>query len=255
MQKSSVFFVSALLQLTIFSFSQERGDSVSIRHFSGSVSVTHNGISLVPTFSLGKPAGIILLSMGNERFSFDPDIRFSLKGKPWSMLFWFRYKLIHTGKFRVNIGTHPALNFRTMRVSLNGDSAEIIESRRFLAGELFPSYLISENVSIGIYYLYGRGFEKSVPKNNHFLTLNGNFSYIPVAGKLFMKLNPQFYYLRQDDHDGFYFTSSMTLAGKNFPLSISAIINKSIRSDITGSKDFVWNTSLVYSFGKKYVRQ
>jgi len=36
------------------------------------------------------------------------------------------------------------------------------------------------------------------------------------------------------------------VAKKNFPLSISAIINKTINSDITGSKNFVWNVSLIY---------
>ena len=67
-----------------------------------------------------------------------------------------------------------------------------------------------------------------------------------------MKVNPQFYYLKLDDEDGFYFTSSMTLVKKNFPLSVSAIINKVIQTNITASENFVWNASLVYSFNKKY---
>jgi aryl-alcohol dehydrogenase-like predicted oxidoreductase len=45
--------------------------------------VTNNGISLVQTFSLGKPAAIVTLSIGKGKLSFEPDLRFSLKEKPW----------------------------------------------------------------------------------------------------------------------------------------------------------------------------
>lgn len=69
-----------------------------------------------------------------------------------------------------------------------------------------------------------------------------------------MRFSPQLYYLKMDKNDGVYFTSAFTVAKKNFPLSISAIINKTIQTDITASKNFVWNTSLIYSFNKKYLK-
>jgi hypothetical protein len=68
-----------------------------------------------------------------------------------------------------------------------------------------------------------------------------------------MKLNPQIYYLKLDRQDGFYFTSSLTLAKKNFPLIIQSTINKIIDTHIAGSKNILWNVSLVYSFNKNYV--
>ena len=68
-----------------------------------------------------------------------------------------------------------------------------------------------------------------------------------------MKVNPQLYYLKLDAQDGFYFTSSFTIVKKNFPLSVSAIINKEIKSNIRGSKNLIWNVSLVYAFNKNYV--
>ena len=68
-----------------------------------------------------------------------------------------------------------------------------------------------------------------------------------------MKVNPQLYYLKLDAQDGFYYTSSFTVAKKNFPLSVSAIINKEIKSNIKGSKNLIWNVSLVYAFNKNYV--
>lgn len=249
----NLFLLTLLLLLRgQFIFSQKSDSANKIRHFSGSVSITHNGISLIPTFSLGKPASIIMLSMGGERFSFDPDLRFALEGKPWSMLFWFRYRLVNSGKFRLGIGAHPALNFRSMRLPVNGDSADVILARRFLAAEIAPGYQLSENVSVGIYYLGSKGFDINVPKTTHFLTLNSTIANIPLPAHMHLRLNPQVYWLKQDKNDGFYFTATVTLTMQKFPLSVSAIFNKELSGDIPGSKDFVWNTSLVYSFSKKY---
>jgi hypothetical protein len=66
---------------------------------------------------------------------------------------------------------------------------------------------------------------------------------------------PQVYYLRINNNEGFNFISSLTVSKKNLPLSLSAFINKTIHSDIPGSKNFIWNASLIYTFGKKYVEQ
>jgi hypothetical protein len=66
-------------------------------------------------------------------------------------------------------------------------------------------------------------------------------------------ITPQVYYLNQGAHDGFYFTSAFMLARSNFPISVSSVINKVIRTDISASKDFVWNITLTYSFGRQYV--
>lgn len=223
--------------------------------FSGAVSVTNNGISIVPSFSLGKPAVIFNLAMAKNRFSFDPDIRFSLAGKPWSFLFWGRYKLVNNDRFQMHAGTHLGLNFKSTLLPINGDTSNLTVTRRYLAGELYPRFLLAQNISIGIYYLYSHGLDAGTIGNTHFITLNTNFSNIPLSKQLFIRFNPQFYYLRLDEEDGFYFTSTLTVARKNFPLSVSAIVNQVIRSNITGSKNFVWNVSLVYAFHKKYVEQ
>ncbi len=85
--KKAVVFVVFLL-LTHFSFSQTIDSTKSIGYFGGAVSVTNNGISLVPTFSLGKPAVIFDMVVGKRKLSFEPQLRFALDGKPWSFLFW-----------------------------------------------------------------------------------------------------------------------------------------------------------------------
>ena len=235
------------------SFAQSEDHPKKISHFSGSIGVTQNGISLVPTFSLGDPAALVMLSVGKGRLSFEPDLRFALEGKPWSFLFWWRYKAVDNPKFRLRVGAHPALNFRTQTITVNGDEQEAILTRRFLAGELAPNYFLTKNISVGMYYLYGRGFQKTTARNTHFLTVNTNFSSIPVAGPFYLQFTPQVYYLRQDKDDGFFVTATLTAARKNFPFSVSSIVNKELSSDIPGAKDFVWNVTLTYSFGKQYV--
>ena len=244
----------ALLMLSHFSFSQKKDSAKSISHFSGSISITNNGISIVPSFSLGKPAAIFSLSVGKNRYSFEPDLRFSLGGKPWSFLFWGRYKLVTTDKFKMNTGAHLGLNFKTSVIPINGDSSETTVTRRYLAGELSPNYFLSKNFSVGLYYLYSHGLDAGTIGNTHFITFNLNYSNIKITDQFFLNINPQFYYLKLDAQDGIYFTSSLTVAKKNFPLAVSAIINKEIKSNISGSKDFLWNVSLVYTFNKKYVK-
>jgi hypothetical protein len=256
LMKKKIFFLSFIAaycwQAT---WAQQTDSTKKVAHFSGTVSITNNGISLIPTFSLGKPATIINLSAGKGKLSFEPDMRFALEGKPWSFLFWWRYKLVTTKKFKLTVGAHPALNFRTMRLLLGGDSTDVIVTRRFLAGELSPNFMLSKNISLGMYYLFSRGFDKNVAKHTHFLTLNSTVSNINLPGKLHLRFTPQFYYLKQDKQDGVYFTATMTVARRNFPFSVSAIINKTIQSNIQGSKNFVWNASLIYSFNKKYAEK
>jgi hypothetical protein len=244
--------VLILLLFTQFSFSQKTDSTKKISHFSGAITATSNGISLVPTFSLNRPAVMFNLSIGKGKLSFEPDMRFSMSGKPWSFLFWWRYRM-QKDKFHFTLGAHPALNFRTQISPTDGN--EMIVTRRFLASELAPNYFITKNTSIGMYYLYSRCFDKGAARNTHFITLSSNFRNIRIGNQLIANFIPQFYYLKQDKVDGVYFTSTLTLAKRNFPFSVQSIINKEIESEITGSKNFVWNVSLIYSFSKQYIQK
>ena len=252
MQRIKILLAFTFSLNALSSLSQEADSTKPLSHFSGSITLTNNGISLIPTFSLNDPAILFNLSIGKGRFSFEPDMRFSLEGKPWSFLFWSRYR-IKANKFLLTLGAHPAVNFRTQ--NSHTDSSEMIVARRFLAGELAPNYSISKNISVGIYYLYSRGFDTGTPENTHFVTVNAGFRNIRLGNQLVAQVIPQFYYLKQDALDGFYFTSTFALAKKNFPLFIQSIINKEIESKITGTRSFVWNVSLIYSFNKMYAQQ
>jgi hypothetical protein len=148
----------------------------------------------------------------------------------------------------------PALAFRTVSVLKNGTTQDVIQSQRFLSFEIAPNYSLTKNVAVGIFYLYGRGIEEDAPQHTHLLSLRGNFSNIKLSKNYFLRFNPQLFYLKLDNKDGYYVSSSLTLARQNFPLSISSIMYRPIQTDIVG-KDFDWNVSIVYSFNRNFTKQ
>jgi hypothetical protein len=71
-------------------------------NISGSIGLTNNGISIIPTFSLNAPATITNFYISKNRFSFEPDVRLTLDARKGGMLFWFRYKFIKDKKFNLS---------------------------------------------------------------------------------------------------------------------------------------------------------
>lgn len=137
----------------------------------------------------------------------------------------------------------------------NGVTTEQTVTQRFLPFELLPNFSLSKNVSMGIYYLWARGLEdKDQTRYTHFLSLRTNFNHIKVYRQVFLKIYPQFYYLKLDERDGFFVGSSLTLAMRDFPLSISSTLNKALETNIA-VKDFDWNISLVYSFDTEFIKK
>ncbi len=225
-------------------FAQTSGDA---KAYSGAISVTTKGISTVPSFTLGKPALTFDTSIGAGSITFEPQLRFALEGKPWSFLFWWRYRTALSDRVNLRIGAHPGFSFITTSVIRDGLPEDIIEARRFLAGELYPSYKISSHLNVGIYYLYSHGVEKSTLRNLHFISFVPAFGNIKLSPELTLSFSPQIYYLKIDDIDGFYLTSSLTISKKDFPYSFSARANKILDTDIAGD-DFLWNVSVAYAF-------
>lgn len=233
-------------------FAQKKDSTFNFR---ADVSITNNGFSIVPAFTLGKPAAFLDMRMGNKRLSFEPQFRFALEGRPWSFIFIYRYKAILKPKFQLAIGGHlPGINYVTAPVTINGVTEKLSVARRFLAAEIIPTYKFNNKVSVGLYFLRGHGFQQHTTQNSTFLSLQGNFSTIKLAGKTYFSFNPQVFYLKTDDVDGYYVNATTTVGVSGFPLTVSSIVNKAIRSDIP-AKDFDWNVSLVYTLNKSYVRK
>lgn len=242
--------------LSVLATAQETDSTARSYHFNGDVNVTNNGFSFIPLFSLGKPAALITLSAGGDRFSFDPQFRFDLEGlKPWTFIFIWRYKIIQKEKFQMKVGTHlPSYSFRNYTSQVDGETQLRLVPYRLVAGELLPTYKISNHISLGAYYIHGFALEKFDPiKHIDFLSFRAFFTKLYFTKQFYLNWNPEVYYLNLYGEDGFYAAQSISLGHKKLPIALATAMNFKIKSEIE-TKDFDWNISLVYAFGNNYLK-
>jgi hypothetical protein len=79
-----------------------------------------------------------------------------------------------------------------------------------------------------------------------------SISNIPITKNITARVAPEIYYLKMDDNNGVYINATLLISKKNFPLSLSALINSPLKSDIPAEYDLLWNIGLAYTFGKQY---
>lgn len=215
-------------------------------YISGNAGITNNGISFVPNFSLEQPATVFNLILKKGRFSFEPELTFSLEeGRAWYQVYWLRYHIVDEEKFQLRTGGHLGLNFAKILDSQNNN---VIQTERYLVGELAPSYKFTDKIRVGVQYMIAKGYDIDTDELQHFITLHANFNKINIAKTLFLEVSPQIFYLSSFGFgEGYYVASGFTLSKSNFPLSLSSLMNKNILTNIPG-KDFLWNLTLSYSF-------
>lgn len=240
----SVLSLLIVLSFQSVGFSQEAAEPLDV---SGNISVTNEGISTIPTLSLGKPAALFFLSVG-KRFHFDPEFRYSLRGEPWSFVFRFRYDLIDREKFFFRVGLNPFTSFKSFPFLVGDVEKSAIEARRGAGLELYSNYDLGETISIGTFSIHGRGFDDGIPEYSHYLSAYTSIDDIPLFRDLLFNIRPQFFYLNIEGTDGIYVASNFSISWDDFPLSIASVVNQAINTDIQGNPDFLWNISLNYSF-------
>lgn len=234
------------------SFGQSADSTQTISTFSGSVGITNNGFSIVPTFSLNSPAAIMNLYWRKKRFSFDPDIRLVPDASKGGLIFWFRYRLIEQKKFSLRVGVHPALTLVKRTITENGTNSEITEMLRFAAAEVVPNYQITPNWSVGAVFLHGSGLQKHGPQNTNVLFLNTSISNIKVGGDFRFQIIPMVYFLNTDGYKGNYFSATGILSHNKSPFSLQSTINQTFSSNVPGNQDFMWNAMVVYNFSRNF---
>ena len=221
--------------------------------FRGQITVTNNGVSLIPSFSLGKPAVLFDMNIGKGRLSFDPMIRFGMNGKPWAFIFCWRYKLIQNKKFNLGVGAHPSVVFRDISVVNNGATKDFLSAQRYFAWEASSTYIINKNLNFGFYYLGSRGLTKDIIQHTTFLAIRSGIN-LDLSDKFALGLIPQAYYLKMDNKEGTYVNATLNLFRKNFPLSLNGVVSKAIKTAIAG-KDFLWSVGLVYNINNTYLKK
>jgi hypothetical protein len=241
-----------LSNLSFSSFSQTADSTKVVSHFGSFIALTNKGISSLPNLTLGKPAVIVYLSAGRN-LRFEPEFRIGLNAKPWMFIFWWRYDLANTDRLFIKARVNATVVFNTIQVTTNNGMNDIVGASRTLTGDLASSYFLTKNIGIGPYYLYTYGIEENAIKNTHLLGLRISFLNLNLSHQFFMGLNPMVYFLKMDKNVGYYANATLTLARRNFPLSISALINKTIQTEIPIGENLLWNVSLIYTFNKNYI--
>jgi hypothetical protein len=234
--------------------SQENDSTIArINSFGGAVTIQSKGISTIPNLTLGKPAVVFDMKMG-RKLTFEPQFRFALDGKPWAMVFWWRYYGSFSDKLKVTLHTNYSLSYKNITsYTSSGASQEIIRTTRYLVGAVAPNYQFNKYISFGMYLFYNWGIEKFITRNTYMVSFRPSISNIPITKNIAARLNPEIYYLKMDDNDGMYLNTTSLISKKNFPLSVSALINKPLKSNIPSEYDFLWNVGLIYTFNKKYI--
>ncbi len=242
-------FYLLIFSLTLFAQNEDSTRLNKFFKFSGDISITNNGISLIPSFALGKPALLAFFAAKKGRFSYEPQSGFSLEAKPWFTSHWLRYKLVHQSRVDLNVGTSFSAAFFSSSIVSNGVVREAILAERFINLELMPVYKVSEKSSVSLMYWYGFNVGKEANTERlHFLTLNGNFFNISLGKSWQGRLIPQVFYLFQDGRKGVYFSNSIGIAHYKLPLWLSSQINQPIHTNIEPNLGFLWNVMLTYSF-------
>ena len=231
--------ISATLALLGLLVAQRRDTTDHRLQAAGAITVTNKGISTLPALTLGKPAGIIDVAVGRNGWSFAPQFRWALEGKPWSFIFWGRYRFPTGDKFHLVVGAHPAVVFKTI-------STELV-ARRYFATELAPSYTLARHLDVGAYYFYGKGIDQESIQHTNMIAARAWLTNIPIAHDFALHFAPQLYYLTMDGDDGVYVSSTLSLSHRKLPVSIASLVTEPFQSDIPGGQEFLWNVSLVYS--------
>ena len=249
MKKTTLLFF--LLPISLIAFSQNTDSTKTF--FSGSVGLTNNGFSIIPTFSLNSPATIMNFSWRKNRLSFEPDIRLVPQLNKGGLLFWLRYRLVEKKKFSLRIGAHPAFTLVKRVVNDGGVSTQITEMLRFVAGEIVPNYQITPSWSVGAMFLHGNGLQRHGPQNTNVLFLNTNISNLKIGSDFRFQLIPMVFFLNVDGSTGSYFSGTTVISRKNLPFTLQSTINQTFRSNIVGNQDFMWNVLIAYNFSKSYM--
>ena len=211
---------------------------------SGQVTVTNNGMSTIPAFTLGDPAALLYLFVRRGAFSLEPEFRTGLDGMPWAFIVWGRYRL-QREHFSLGISAHPAFNFKQSTVANNGTTRELIVARRYLVGELTPTWIVSPHAAVGATYLYLHGVESDVPKHTNFIAVRSSL-FLPLPSSFGLRIAPQAYYLHMGQEGGTYVFGQITLSRRKWPVSISTAANEPLHTTIVAGHEFSWNLSAHY---------
>lgn len=216
---------------------------------------TSNGISIVPAFSLGRPALIYTSSYGNGTFRLEPEIRMSYDGEPWSTLLWGRYILPKTRGWQFTTAAHYALLFSPEEDLINGTLTRSYRANRYLGFQATASHELGKSFKINAFSLLARGWFKGA--SPHLVQLHALSLSTPdlPAGQLKLNVRPQLYVLNFAGPIGLFYSANYSLKMAKSKWSIDGMISQPLvkEADLTVA-NVVWNVGLSYNISHTHQR-
>lgn len=233
-----------LAAINRFSFSQDASSNDDSKLKAAcTFSFNTNGISSIPSFSLGAPAVIANPSFNYGRFNYEPVLAYDLDIQPWFIDNWFRYRIIDRPKFEFRTG----LNFSMFFTDLRLPDSTVLQGQRYWAAEFTSVYKPTESSFISAAYWNDRGQDRGTIKG-HFLSLMAEKSAIPVGKSVLLAANLHFFYINYDgNNDGLFLSPKLTCSLKRAPASLFFHGIQALSSNISPYPGFSWNLGLAYT--------
>ena len=228
--------------------------------FKGNINLNNNGIDWVPIFSRGEPSLIANFSLGKDKFSVNPLIRYELEGlQPWGFDIWWNYKIKQKGRFNFDLGgVFPGIINQKINVVDKNLPKTILQP--WVTAIINPnfSYVFNERFTIFLSY-YEEIPLKIVNKiqieSNRVLILAASIRQILITDEIYLRWEPIIYTVKiEDTKAGIFSAQTINIGLLNSPFSISSVMNKPlIFGGLTG-KRFDWNIGLNYFFDLRLVK-
>ncbi|CAI8350388.1 MAG: hypothetical protein EVA41_03880 [Flavobacteriales bacterium] len=251
--------LSLLILIPSLIFSQSNEDF----YINGNIKVDNNGVDWIPLYTLGEPALSGSFSIGNDRFSINPNFRYELDGlQPWAVDIIWNYKLKNKGKFNIDIGAFfPGASFQ--RIEVDEEKLPDIIIQPWVTTLTTTKLTYRFNDSFGLSFLYYEGFNLKKVNDDQFdggrmFFLQPEIKQFNLTNKIKINWLPQLYTIHisaDKSYYGFLAASTLQIGFKDFPLSIVNIVNQSIDfGNLTGKK-FDYSFGINYFFELNFIKK
>lgn len=234
----------SLLFLSVFTVSlpQEISDKTKLKA-GCTFSLNSNGISSIPSFSLGAPAIIAAPSLTLGRFNYEPVLAYDLDIQPWFIDNWFRYKIIDRPKFEFRTGVNFSMYFSDLKLP----DSTFLQGQRYWAAEFTGTFRPTSKSYLSGAYWIDRGQDAGTIKG-HYFSIMGERSEIGIGRSLLLAANLHLFYIQYDgNNDGFFIAPKVTSSFRNLPFAIFFHAIQAIESNISPYPGFSWNLGFAYS--------
>lgn len=239
-----ISFCLVFFSIFTVSYSNEKADSSKAKlKANGTISLNSNGIASIPAFSLDKPAIIAAITLAKNRFSYEPQLAYSLDLRPWIIDNWLHYKLVDKPAFEFRTGVDISTFFSEYKVQ----DEVIWQGQRYFAIELTGVYKISPNSSLSFTYLNDRGQDQGT-LIGHFFNLVGERSEINIGKNVLLSATLQLFYINYEgNNDGLFISPKISSSVRNVPFSVFFQATQALDSNISPFPGFRWNLGLSYA--------